>query len=93
MSGVLVEVPDVIELAVSIAHVSAHEGKTRSLDADVAGADINVAVGAVVAAVMGGALDTEVVAEVVLTGDAGVACVGDVIDDVGLHGVYPFPLS
>ena len=93
MGRVLVEVPDVIELVISVAHVAAHEGEARSLDADVAIAEVDIAVGAVVAAVVSGTLNAEVVAEVVLTSNAHVARVRDVVDGVSLHDWNSLPSS
>ena len=73
----LVHVPDTIKGFLALAHITTHKSEARSLDADVVIVNADVRRGAIVGAVMGGALDAHVVAEVVLTRDARVLRVRD----------------
>jgi len=91
VSVALVHVPDTLEGLLALAHITTHKGEARSLDADVVVVNADVRRGAVVGAVVGGALDAHVVAEVVLTRDARVLHVRDVVDGEGRH--WSVPLS
>lgn len=85
MGGGLVERPDIVEVGLALAHITAHEGKGGSLDADAHTKGAYVGVGAVVGAVVMLAVDAHIGAQVVLASDARVLAVADVVDGVGSH--------
>ena len=87
----LVHIPDALESVLALAHIAGHQRKGGSLDRDVAVAHTYIGAGAVVGAVVGGALDAHIGAQVMLAGDTRVARGGNVVDGDGVHGVYPFP--
>lgn len=88
-----IEVPDFVVGFSTFAQGGAHKGEGRSLDRDEHFTQLDIRTLVICAAVMGGAVDAHIVAQVVLAGDALISGGGNVVNLEGLHLKYSLSLG
>ena len=87
-----IEGPDFIIGFQTFAQVAAHKSEARSLDRYEHFAQLDIRAAVICSAVMGGAVDAHIVAQVVLTSDAHIAGGRNVVNLEGLHLKQPLSL-
>ena len=80
-----IEGPDFVVGFPTFAQGGTHKGEGRSLDGDEHFTKLDIRAFVICTAIMGGAVDAHIVAQIVLTGDALISGGGNVVNLEGLH--------